>query len=489
MAKKIEIKLNRKELENKILGCWIGKNIGGTLGYPYEGQKSTQDVKGFESEKGNPLPNDDLDLQLVWLQAISDVGPKGLTANTLADYWLSCITPHWNEYGNARANLSMGLLPPLSGMVDNAQWKNSNGAWIRSEIWACLAPGLPNVATKYAIMDASIDHGLSEGTYAEIFTASLESLAFFETDIRALIEKSLAFIPYDSRIAKSVRMVLDGYDKKLPWKDVREQIVKDSADLGWFQAPANVAYVVLGLMYGEGDFKKSMIHSVNCGDDTDCTAATCGSILGIMMGADKIPQDWQEYIGDRIVHVCINASYKNPVPKTCTELTQKVLNLIPDVMSAHGIRFEYDDGENEINLEETKKVLAGYTQHVFTRSPYSYEITNVLHTEAIVEYEKEPKVKPNSDFKVKITLSNKRRDARHCRVNVILPEGWSADYDRSVYLIYNDENHNDTGRNESTWEMTVHVGEKVDATNDIIVSFSNSAAHAVPMLVPIVLLG
>ena len=489
MAKKIEIKLNRKEMENKILGCWIGKNIGGTIGYPYEGEKSIQDVKGFATEKGNPLPNDDLDIQLIWLQAMCDVGPKALTANTLADYWLSCVTPHWNEYGNARANLNTGLLPPLSGEVDNDEWKISNGAWIRSEIWACLAPGLPNVAAKYAIMDATIDHGLSDGTYAEIFTASLESLAFFETDIRALIEKSLTFIPKESRIAKSVRMVLEGYDKKLPWQEVREKLVKESVDIGWFQAPANVAYVVLGLMYGEGDFKKSMIHAVNCGDDTDCTAATCGSILGIMMGADKIPQDWQEYIGDSIVHVCINASYKNPVPKTCTELTQKVLDLIPEVMSAYDIKFEYVDGENEINLEETKKVLEGYSQRIFKRSPYSFEMTNMLHTDVIIEYDKEPRVKPNSDFKIKFTLSNRRRDARHCYVKVMLPEGWSADYDRCVYVPFNDEHHNDTGINMATYEMVVHVGEKVDATNDIVVSFSNSAAHAVPMLVPVVLLG
>ncbi len=111
------------------------------------------------------------------------------------------------------------------------------------------------------------------------------------------------------------------------------------------------------------------------------------------------------------------------------------------------------------------------------------------HTDVIIEYDKEPRVKPNSDFKIKFTLSNRRRDARHFYVKVMLPEGWSADYDRCVYVPFNDEHHNDTGINMTTYEMVVHVGEKVDATNDIVVSFSNSAAHAVPMLVPVVLLG
>lgn len=44
------------------------------------------------------------------------------------------------------------------------------------------------------------------------------------------------------------------------------------ADIGTWMAPANVGYVILGLLYGEGDFKKSLLTAVNSGDDTDCTA-------------------------------------------------------------------------------------------------------------------------------------------------------------------------------------------------------------------------
>lgn len=494
MPEMLNVKLNKKELENKILGCWIGKNIGGTIGAPYEAAKEVLDVKGFITEKGNPLPNDDLDLQLAWLQAISDVGPKALNANILADYWLSYISPHWNEYGNARANMNMGLLPPLSGEVCNERWKTSNGAWIRSEIWACLAPGLPNVAVKYAIMDASIDHGLNEGTYAEMFTAALESEAFYMNDVRAVVEKALTYIPYDCRIAKGVRTVLEGYDAKLPWQTVREKLIEQCADLGWFQAPANLAYVVIGLIYGEGDFKKSVLLAVNCGDDTDCTAATCGSVLGIMLGADKIPSDWQEYIGHNIVTCCINASYLHEkiiagIPKNCQELTTRIMDLIPEVMRAHDIRMEYTDSDTEMDFEKTNLILKDYAQHMFKRSPYSFEISSLMHTDAVVEYEKEPRVKAEDEFKVKITLKNCRRDARHMAVDVVLPEGWSADYQRSVYLVFDDEHHNLTGTNESVWEMTVRVGENVNALNNIYISFSNVSAHAAPLLVPVVLLG
>ena len=103
----MKMKLNKEELRDKVFGCWIGKNLGGTIGGPFEGNPELLDIKGFTSPKGEPLPNDDLDLQLVWLRAMEDVGPKALDANVLADYWLSYIARNFNEYGTGKTNLRM----------------------------------------------------------------------------------------------------------------------------------------------------------------------------------------------------------------------------------------------------------------------------------------------------------------------------------------------------------------------------------------------
>ncbi|MFR3482381.1 MAG: ADP-ribosylglycohydrolase family protein [Clostridia bacterium] len=277
------IKLNTAAVKDKIYACWVGKNIGGTMGAPYEGRRELMDIKGFSTPKGTVLPNDDLDLQLAWLLAMEENGPYNLNALILGEYWINYITPHWNEYGIGKCNMKAGLLPPLSGEYKN-KWKHSNGAWIRSEIWACMAPGCPDIAIRYALEDACIDHGMGEGTYAEFFTAALESAAFVVDDLRTLISIGLSKIPEDCRVARSVKIVVDNYDKGIDWITTRNQLVEDSADLGWFQAPANVGFVVIGLLYGEGDFKKSMLYAINCGDDTDCTGATLGSILGIAFG-------------------------------------------------------------------------------------------------------------------------------------------------------------------------------------------------------------
>ena len=133
------MKINIGEFKDKVHACWIGKNIGGTIGGPYEGAKQMLDVKGFSTPANVVLPNDDLDLQLIWMEAVKRVGPKNINATVLGEFWISYVTPYWNEYGRCKNNMIMGLVPPLSGDAFN-EWKHSNGAWIRTEIWLALHP-------------------------------------------------------------------------------------------------------------------------------------------------------------------------------------------------------------------------------------------------------------------------------------------------------------------------------------------------------------
>ena len=437
-----KIKINREELRDKIYACWVGKNIGGTIGTPYEGCKEMQDITGFASPPGEPLPNDDLDLQLVWLIALEQVGPWNLTAAELSEYWLSLIPPSWNEYGNCKANLHAGFLPPISGELENGAWKHSNGAWIRSEIWACLAPGYSGISRRYALQDAMVDHGIAEGTYAEIFTATMQSEAFFCNDLRALIASALAQIPEDCRVAKAVRTVLESYDNGVDYREVRNLLVEQSKDIGYFQAPANVGYAVIGLLYGEGDFKKSLIYATNCGDDTDCTAATVGATLGIMHGSAGIPKDWQAYIGDRIITKSVNGGYHYWYPETCTALTERVMNMIPGVFLANNVLMEYTDGETEVSEEREKYGVSG--RELLDRSPYSFDIAGTTLIQGRVTYDGAPFVEVGDTLGATLEICWKEPDARTknwgiygpywVNLEVRAPEGWEAKYQRRAFF-------------------------------------------------------
>ena len=274
-------------------------------------------------KEGEPAANDDLDLQILWLKAMEENNCR-VDAYTLGEYWLKYVPPvaSWNEYGVGKTNMRSGIMPPLSGEYNNAKWKTSNGAWIRSEIWACLAPGNPLLAAQFAWNDACVDHGCSEGTFAEIFTASLESAAFIEKDRDKLIQFALTMIPVDCLVAHAVNTAVEARKSGISWQQAREAVIKETEDLGWFQAPRNVAFTMIGWLYGDDDFGKSICIAVNCGDDTDCTGATLGSIFGIIYGTAIIPEKWRAPIGDGIKTIAISGF---EAPATLQVLTDKTV--------------------------------------------------------------------------------------------------------------------------------------------------------------------
>ncbi len=186
--------MNKEEYRNRVNGCWMGKNIGGTLGMPMEWERSRNQVTYYTHDlDGKPLPNDDLDIQILWLLALEDKGIH-IDAKTMGEYFNEFMIFTHAEYGVAKTNLRTGFQPPVTGSFNN-DFKDSCGSYIRAEIWACLFPGKPEKAAEYAFEDAIIDHGDGEGVYAEIFIAVMESAAFYIKDIRKLIEIGLSYIP------------------------------------------------------------------------------------------------------------------------------------------------------------------------------------------------------------------------------------------------------------------------------------------------------
>jgi len=494
------MKLNIGEYKDKVYACWQGKNIGGTIGTPYEGKREYLSVTGFSTEKGVVLPNDDLDIQLVWLSAVERMGINGVNAQSLGECWLSFVAPHWNEYGIGKANMRAGLLPPLSGDYHN-DWKNSNGAWIRTEIWACLQPGRPDAAVKFAMDDACVDHGSGEGTFAAAFVAAMQSAAFVLDDIRDCIDVALAKIPEDCRIAKTVRMVLDGYAKGFDVKTVRDAVHEADADLGdgWFEAPANVGFTVIGLLYGEGDFKKSVLAAVNCGDDTDCTAATVGATLGILYGTKGIPSDWSEHIGDEIVTVAINRGDLPRLPQTCTELTERVCALAPETVKCK-MHFTHHNGANMpcVSFTEGEKKIDSDVKQKLIDSDYASEImayvkentfcVEFLLAKVYVTVHGGADIKPNEEKRLTITFESNRDvlgsipyrysirwwlpDGFKVRgKNFVCVPGWRASKSAVV-----------------TEEFVITAGEEVAAVNEIIGEI-RADGRATRGYLPVILMG
>jgi len=337
--------MNANVYKDRVYACFTGKNIGGTVGFPFEFVRQANVIDGYDESLSFPMPNDDLDLQLLWLIALEEKGCR-LDAALLEEYWQRYLTPHWSEYGVSKINMRTGVQAPMSGTVNNGQYKHSNGAWIRSEIWACLCPGMPQWAASMAVEDAILDHGNGEGVWGEVFCAAMQSIAFLQTDAVKLVEQALAFVPRDTGLYRAICDALDCYRSGLSLAEARDRMLTlhrgqygrscspedlakgfDSGPIG-YDCPLNVAIVALGLLYGEGNFDKMIRSTIYFGEDTDCTVGTAAATFGLMHGTAAIDPKWSAPIGDKITVGTLNLGelgiYGDILPQTVPELTERI---------------------------------------------------------------------------------------------------------------------------------------------------------------------
>ncbi|MDR1094447.1 MAG: ADP-ribosylglycohydrolase family protein [Clostridiales bacterium] len=447
------------QLREKISGCWNGKNIGGVFGLPFEGERGFNDADFYAQTDlaRNLPPNDDLDLQLVWLNAAERFG-RALDERILGEYWMAYIIPDWLEYGTAKANMARGIEPPLAAAVENP-YGNSDGAFIRSEIWACLAPGLPDIAARYAYCDASVDHA-GEGLYAEIFCAATQSAAFCENDIDRLLDVGLSYIPAGCGIARAVRLVREAKSGGLNYAQARDKLFREipgsfgaqyktleEIPKGYpvaapgYDAPNQIGIVALGLLYGEGDFAMTLRLAVNCGEDADCTAATVGALFGILYGNSAIPEEWVAPIGDRISVGCVKRCNGDLwIPENVAQLTDRILRCIPSFLGAGLCVLDFVNGGYTVSARGPGKLRMGpdeeRVKHIgrnvedarineMIRLPRYSALYRFPFINVVLEYGRAPTVSEGETFAFKLTIFDNAAATvqRWASVSVYLPDG------------------------------------------------------------------
>lgn len=408
------------KLRDSILGCWIGKNCGGTLGAPLEiayGQEEPFNIAWYPKIQEGGLPNDDLEIQLVWLKVLEEVG-LDFTVQDLSRYWLNHILYNPDEYGLHKRNLALGLLPPVSGYYNN-HFKDCMGCPIRSEIWACIAPGRPRLAARFAIRDAVVDHAGGESVYGELFNVAIESAAFVIKDRTALLEIGLSYLPPECETRRAVQAAIEAHRKGQTWLQARRAVMGNSPHINAQYSPTNIGFQVLGWLYGE-DFAEALCLTVNCGYDTDCTGATVGAILGIIGGASSLPAKWTAPLGDGIAvnDWALNRGLRNltdgpnPIPANLNELTERTLRIEGMVRARFGEPVEDFD---QMLAPADLLMLPSPTKVFFPADDL----------ELSVEYHGSPQIARPGGKTVTLSLRNPNPVPVTGRVEVVVPAGWS----------------------------------------------------------------
>jgi ADP-ribosylglycohydrolase len=331
--------MSSAEYRRRMQGGWIGQIVGVGWALPTEFKFPSKivpeaAVPEWKPERIDQHFNDDIFFNIGLLQLMKTAG---------LDAPRRAVALHWLNAGGRRAGNTAwrgrtGIAPPdLAHPHYGGKWSYAN-LHMFSDAPGLVSPGMPRRAAE--LIDRFTMKSCAT-RYDGRFMAAMTAEAFFTTDLHALIESALRVVPRESQYAECIRDVVrwhkeDPQDWQATWRRIQTKYFDDADYLhgldpgpGTADAKIHAAYAVLGMLYGEGDFEKSIVLTMRCGQDSDCSASNVGGILGVMLGADGIPARFTEKLDMKRAfnHVGWNLAQ---VYEECEALTKQIVAVAGD---------------------------------------------------------------------------------------------------------------------------------------------------------------
>ena len=346
--------------KDKVSGAWYGRICGCLLGKTVEGMKRKELIP-FLKESGNypmhryiystdipadkekykfPLetrkfadkveyaPWDDDTNYVVMAQMLVRRNSRDFTPEDVMKLWISCQpkSSYCTAERVAYLNYLRGYHPPVCAVYKNP-YREWIGAQIRGDYFGYINPGNPELAAEMAWRDASISH-VKNGIYGEMLIAAMIAVAAVNDNIKDIIYGGLAEIPATSRLYEAIMRLVERYDagvtKEEAFADIHTEWNDEDAH-DWCHTISNALIVVASLLYGEGDYSKSICMSVETGFDTDCNGATVGSVLGMRGGESAIDEYWKKPLNGTL-ETTIRWANKMPIES----LVKSTLSHLPE---------------------------------------------------------------------------------------------------------------------------------------------------------------
>lgn len=369
--------LTKAELQDKIKGGWAGQVIGCTYGGPtefrYKGKMIADSIQILWDEErclwyyqNSPGLYDDVYMDLTFVDVFEKEGLDA-PAKSHALAFANAEYNLWHANQAARYNILNGIMPPESGYWLYNPHSDDIDFQIEADFAGLMAPGMVNTATE--ICD-KVGHIMNygDGWYGGVYVAAMYSLAFVSNDVDFVVTEALKTIPEESGFYKCMSDVIK-WHSEFPddWTQTWNLVEKNwSNDIGCpdgvfndfnIDAKINAAYILVGLLYGEGDYSKTLDVSTRCGQDSDCNPASAGGILGTMLGYSNIPENWKRGV--------------YPVEDMDFKYTTMSLNDVYEIGTKHALQIIQEnggkvDGENimlPVQKIHAVKLEQGFTGH------------------------------------------------------------------------------------------------------------------------------
>jgi ADP-ribosylglycohydrolase len=247
--------------------------------------------------------DDDTDYTMLALRILEKYGP-GFTSADVGDEWLLAL-PFFMVYTAERVayrNLIYGLRPPSTATHRNP-YREWIGALIRGDMFGYVWPGNAGAAARLAYQDAALSH-TANGIYGEMWAAALVAAAFSSGTAEQALDVALGVVPARSRLAEALRATVAAYRDGDSWAEAMVAMEHRLAGYHWVHTINNAAVVAAALLWGKGDFSRTIGLAVEAGLDTDCTGATAGSVFGALHGTEALPAHWTAPLHD-LMHSAI----------------------------------------------------------------------------------------------------------------------------------------------------------------------------------------
>jgi len=337
-----KLDLPAEVLRDKIRGGLLGQLLGNLNGLPHEMKYIAE--PGEVTEYTPSLPqgawtDDDTDFEWVYVRVMQDENCLLLPPPRIRRLWMERINQRiWCSNFYARQLMDLGIEPPLTGTAAFNPWADFNisGQFI-CESFGLIAPAMPRRAAEIGLNYTRVTIDGEPAQTTQLFTGMIAT-AFAENDIDAILDAGLSAIDPNSEIFRIVKDVRRWHEEHPDdWRATR-QLLKDKysryngqmRDRNGYEL--NTGSTLAALLYGQGDFIKTLIAAFNFGWDADNNAATAGTIVGVMKGYRwMLAQGWQ------IVDRYKNTTRQNmPMDETITSFADRLIDLAEKVIIEQG---------------------------------------------------------------------------------------------------------------------------------------------------------
>lgn len=384
--------ISHDELIDKLSGFWIGQLLGNYMGFPFENlyvdepvpvlvdrvytadydgdpalKINSKDRRGYVPILANALrgafSDDDTDIEFITLHAVEKYG-LDITYPEITEMWKTHINDYiWVANREARNLMDRGLVAPDTGRKQNNKHWFQIDPQLVNEIWSAFYPGMTQHAARRALWGARITND-DWGTHPTIAYGAMISAAFFEQDVQKLVQLGTEAVPNEGPFAEGIRDVVKWHAQDGDWRATRQKIHAKyyAYKKGSYEAPVSVVSSlvngltgILAVLYGEGDYMKTVGIATSAGYDCDNQAATAGGLLGVLNGLSGIGpvakdltlnlgawRTWDKPFNDRYVNISRDdVALHTPI----SEIVQRIAAVAKTAILENGGRMEIRDGE------------------------------------------------------------------------------------------------------------------------------------------------